>query len=87
MRKTKEVNHEKCIEKVRDQIMKADPKVNYVRFDLSNIVTWDEKNKRSQYKKTGQRVVVGLINKNGNQKEEKSFVAHDYCPYCGKKYQ
>ncbi len=84
------INHEKCLDKVRKQIMKASPELKYVRFDMASIVSWDENNKRSKYHKTGQRieVVYDKTKKDGTiiKKEEKSFIAHDYCPFCGKKY-
>ena len=79
----------KCLNKVRKQLMKADKRLKYVRFDLSNIVSW-EGNKIVAKGKTGQRVVIGIEykKKNGEMavREEKSFIGHDYCPYCGKKY-
>ncbi len=90
MKKAKVIDHARCLDKVRKQIMKASPELKYVRFDLSNIISWDENNKRSRYPKTGQRIVVGFDKKRKDgtvvSKEEKSFISHDYCPYCGKKY-
>ena len=82
-------NHEKCIDKVRKQIMEANPELKYVHFDLVNIVSWDG-NKRSKYFKTGQRTSSGYNHKKKDgtivQKEQKSFVAHEFCPFCGEKY-
>ncbi len=69
-----------CIEKVRQQIKDADDTIKYVLFDLANIK--DTSIPNSEYK-TGQRVSVEFNNK---KKIEKSFVAHDYCPWCGVKY-
>lgn len=71
----------KCIDVVRKQIMAADETVEYVRFNLDNISNINSKHTEF---KTGQRVFVGI---KGRKKEEKSFVAHDYCPFCGIKYK
>lgn len=69
-----------CVDEVRKQIMAADNTVEYVRMDLDNIRSMVDKTGQM---KTGQRVFVGI---KGKKKEEKSFVAHDYCPFCGMKY-
>lgn len=70
-------NHKKCIDKIRKQIMKADPNIRYVRFDLANITDG------SKTDMTGQRIEVGYENK---KKVDKSFIEHDFCPFCGGKY-
>lgn len=75
----KKTNHSKCINNVRNEIMKADNTVTYVRFDLSTITDGN----RSDI--TGQRIFLGS-EKNGKQKEEKSFISHTFCPFCGGKY-
>lgn len=69
-----------CINKVRQQILDADDNLSYCLMDLCNIK--EIGNANSEYK-TGTKVEVGFKNK---KKVEKSFVAHDYCPWCGKKY-
>lgn len=59
--------------------MDADDTIAYVRFDLDNVIHTKGGN---PYKHTGQRIFVVTI---GKMKESKSFVGHDYCPFCGSK--
>lgn len=79
-----------CTPKIRKKLIKKDPRLVSVRFDLSNIVTW-EQNKVIAKNQTGQRAWLQFKHKkkNGEEtiKEEKSFITHSYCPFCGKKYQ
>lgn len=76
-----------CISKVREDLMSEDPKIKYVRFKLDNIVNISD---RSKGTKTGQAIEIGVehTKRNGTIiiKEEKSFVTHNFCPFCGKKY-
>ncbi len=78
----------KCLDKIRKEIIKADPAVKMVWFDLSTIVDLNERPKKIY--KTGQRVTVvsDKIKKDGAKKEvhQKTFVTHDYCPFCGTKF-
>lgn len=77
-----------CISKVRNELKNADPSLGYVKFDLDNIQDTSLKN---GIKMTGQRITFSYIHtmRNGKQVEKtgKSFVTHDYCPFCGKKYR
>ena len=77
-----------CLDKVRKQIMKGDSTITHVYFKLANIVTIG--GKTESVKKTGQAIDYGFIHtkKNGEkvEKSQSSFISHDYCPFCGKKY-
>lgn len=77
-------NHN-CIERVRKELMDADPSLKTVRFLLSTITD----GKVSDM--TGQPIEVSFEKrkKDGQTKTvyQKSFVAHDYCPFCGEKYK
>lgn len=79
-----------CISIVRKNLMKQDTSLKYIYFDLSTINTWVG-GKRIDQNKTGQRLTLGCIRKKKDGttvvKDEKSFIAHDYCPFCGKKYK
>ncbi|HHT23140.1 MAG TPA: hypothetical protein GXZ87_07515 [Bacteroidales bacterium] len=74
-----------CISEIRENIKKMEPNVAYVRFDLADVHSDD-----CNVLMTGQRIDVGIKKKKRNGEEkivnEKSFVAHNYCPFCGKKY-
>lgn len=65
---------------MREEWKTENPNINYVRFDMANVGG----------EATGQRLEVGSTKtlKNGNKKQvvEKTFIAHEYCPWCGKKY-
>lgn len=83
--KTKmKTNHADCINKVRESIKNEGPHIKWVSFDLSTISDGKIGNM------TGQRITVGYTHTNKHgvevQKEEKSFITHIYCPFCGKKY-
>lgn len=84
-----------CIEKIRENEIAASKdrpvKINYVRFDLANIVTWaNNYSKKLAENQTGQQVWLGeeWVDKKGNtkKKERKTFYTHIYCPFCGVKY-
>lgn len=89
MKKNNVIDHTKCLDKVRKQIMQGTD-LKYVRFDMSTVKSYGDNNERSQFYKTGQRITIGFDKKRRDGtvvlKEEKSFVAHDYCPFCGKKF-
>ena len=77
-----------CISKQRKKIMDEAPSINYVRFDLSDVIDISKNDGESM---TGQRIWVGFMkeNKKGvmQQREQKTFITHTYCPFCGKKYK
>lgn len=78
-----------CLSQVRKDIMATDSTINHVYFDLSSIVEF-KSGKINPKTKTGQRIEVGFksINKKGQIvfKTKKTFITHEYCPFCGKKY-
>jgi len=61
----------------------------YCRIELSTIVLYDDKGNRVE-NVTGQGLELNYkyTKKNGESimKNRKSYVAHDYCPFCGTKY-
>ncbi|MBP4137429.1 hypothetical protein [Flavobacterium geliluteum] len=77
-----------CLNEIRQNIIENE-KASYVRIDCSNIrrTTEGEADKECL---TGQRIEIGYnhIKRDGEikKKERKSFVTHDYCPFCGDKY-
>lgn len=80
-----------CISKVRHEIMQERPEVKWVKFDLSDLRAVLDNGKRGKDEKTGQEFVEGYAyTKKGGETIEKtrrSFVSHNYCPFCGYKYQ
>lgn len=80
-------NHD-CISKVRANLKAQSPDIGWIRFDLSTIVSSSDES--PQINKTGQRIEYSITKKKRDgtvvQKTEKSFVTHDYCPFCGEKY-
>ena len=79
----------KCIEDVRKNLIES-LNANYVRIDMSTISVTDNEGKRIKEDITGQRIEVGYnhVRRDGGiqQKERKSFIAHQFCPFCGVKY-
>lgn len=73
-------HHVECINKVRTQLKSADSSIGWIKFKLagSNGVT-------GQYIEYAQSVTK----KDGTTRSvnKKSFVTHDYCPFCGEKYK
>lgn len=78
----------KCIEEVRSNLIK-NLKANYVRIDMSTIST-TEAGKIVKENITGQRIEIGYnqVKRDGSiqRKERKSFISHEFCPFCGVKY-
>ncbi len=78
----------KCLDNIRENIIKNE-NANYVRFDCSTIRRRIQ-NEPDKEDLTGQRIEVGFnhTKRNGEviKKEYKSFVTHDFCPFCGVKY-
>jgi catabolite regulation protein CreA len=76
-----------CLKQIKSQILKQG--VRNVVIDLSNVSTTytDGTVVRNQ---TGQRIEVEEVKmrKDGTEyfKRRKSFIAHHYCPFCGKEY-
>jgi hypothetical protein len=76
-----------CIGAIRTAMMQEDSTIKSVRFELSSIVSMD---KRGGDFKTAQEVSIVRkhTKKDGSvvDKTEKTFVTHQYCPFCGEKY-
>lgn len=70
-----------CLDEVRKDLMSQDENISYILFDMSNIKNMS---RPELGYKTGQRLEVGYKNK---KKVDKTFISHDYCPFCGKKYE
>jgi hypothetical protein len=81
-----------CVDKVRQELMTDDDTIYAIRFGLANVKTFNNYNKRG-ISKTGQYLTIFFKDKkdrNGNSKPvrpKKTFISHDYCPFCGKKYE
>ena len=79
----------KCIEDVRKNLIES-LNANYVRIDMSTISVTNSDGKRTKENITGQRIEVGYnhVRRDGGiqQKERKSFIAHQFCPVCGVEY-
>lgn len=79
-------NHN-CLERVRKELMDANPEIISLHFPFSMM---QDMNKRYGINMTGQEVkyIVNQTREDGKvvQKVKRSFVIHDYCPFCGEKY-
>lgn len=79
----------KCIEDIRNNLTER-LKANYVIIDMSTLSVTDDDGKRIKENITGQRIEVGynhVKRDNGVQrKKRKSFIAHQFCPFCGVEY-
>lgn len=78
----------KCLDEIRNNIIKNE-NANYVAIDCSTIRIRFE-NAPDKENITGQRIEIGYnhTKRNGEviKKHRKSFVTHDYCPWCGTKH-
>ena len=78
-----------CIEKVCKELMDQDSSITSLNFDLCTIRTFIKGVPPSNYK-TGQKFGYSFkhTKRNGEVviKSTTSFLAHTYCPFCGKKY-
>jgi len=75
-----------CLAEVRQDLMNEDETIKSVRFDCTNI----KRANRTGVPMTGQRIwyTYDHKKKDGNivVKSVKTFVTHDFCPFCGLKY-
>lgn len=78
-----------CLETIRKNII-SNEDANYVRIDCSTIRIRFEGGKDLE-NVTGQKIEIGYnhVKRDGSiqKKERKSFIAHDFCPFCGKEYK
>jgi hypothetical protein len=76
----------KCLKEIREAIIENN-KANYVDIDCSTITDFS---KKDGIYKTGQRLAINYdhVLKNGEvrKKNRKSFITHNFCPFCGEKY-
>ena len=76
-----------CINKVRKDLIEANNFIN-CKIDLANIQNISE---RDGIVKTAQKINYSYNHKKKNGdivvKEGVSFVTHEYCPFCGEKYE
>lgn len=74
-----------CISKLRKKMKKDDPSLHWIKFDISDIEDADDVGM-----KTGQRIEFSYSHtkKDGTviEKKGKSYVTHDFCPFCGEAY-
>lgn len=79
-------NHD-CISKVRKELKNESPEMGWVKFDCSNV---HNMNDPDPIYKTGQRFEYSYrhTKKDGTiiEKIGKSFISHDFCPFCGEEY-
>lgn len=79
-----------CTSKVSKQLKKKDKRIYSIVFDCANIASWKGGELLSR-NKTGQRIWVRYKykKKNGDviDKEVETFIGHNFCPFCGKKYK
>ena len=72
--------HVDCINKVRQQLKAADSSIGWIRFGLAgdNGIT----GQAIEYSQT-------ITKRDGTTKQitGKSYVAHDFCPFCGERYK
>lgn len=77
-----------CLQQIREDIMKADTSISAIVYDHSNIINLKDREKPA---KTGQGVTVFFtaVDKAGKRtaKTKKTFIVHEYCPFCGQKYE
>lgn len=72
-----------CAKKIIGQWKKDDETITNAYFDLMNISRIGATPKRH---KTGQHVFITRKTKSGKEKTQKTFMGHEYCPFCGKKF-
>lgn len=74
-----------CIKEVKEDL-RANAEANYVEMDCSTITNF----RNPGPPKTGQRITVNYnhVKRDGGivRKNQKSFVVHTFCPFCGVKY-
>lgn len=76
-----------CQNKIRESYIAENPDITHFIFGLSNIKAVKEPNAKP---KTGQPVEIGFNTvKKGKPAHKwiKTFIAHEYCPFCGVKYE
>ena len=73
----------KCITNIIKKARKLDPTIEWIDFELSTIQMFGETPVKY---KTGQPIKICRKTKTGNEKTQKTFVAHSFCPFCGKQF-
>ncbi len=79
----------KCLDRIRARVMGNNKAIKDMWFDLANIRSVAD-NKIEGEEKTAQKIwVTETGTKKSGEKFEKqytSFIAHKFCPFCGKEY-
>jgi hypothetical protein len=72
-----------CITKIIKNAKKHDKTIEYIDFELSSLQRFGAKPMRY---KTGQSIKIYRKTKTGKEKATKTFVSHNFCPFCGKEF-
>lgn len=72
-----------CLKKIIKNGKQADKTITGIYFEMARITRIGAVPRRH---KTGQEVRITRLNSKGREVTQKTFVAHDYCPFCGNKF-
>jgi hypothetical protein len=72
-----------CINKMTKAAKQNDQSIQNIEVELSTLQRFRAKPQRY---KTGQSIKIYRKTKSGNEKSTKSFIAHNFCPFCGKEF-
>lgn len=76
-----------CINELRQSILNADPTITFLFIECANVKSLED---RSKPAKTGQPVQIEKTvqgRKGLKSVPSKSFITHNFCPFCGVKYE
>jgi len=72
-----------CLKKIIKNAKKADESIEHVSFELAGITRIGAIPRRY---KTGQVIRITRLNSKGKEVVQKTFISHEYCPFCGTKF-